>query len=380
MSHTRAAFVLTLALSVVAWPAASKDDAVTPVWPVDDAWTEDFPGSDTLSLVIGESRLLVVESAQISARAWSDGAVLWKSELTATARPVVDGGRVFVPAGDAIHALSDATGAVQWRLPGRVATSPTARSGWLIVPTEDGSLQGVSAADGREVWRIALPALLTTPVVIDGDLVVGGGADGLIRAWQITDGALRWTRETGTRPTQLLAAGGVVFVGGENGQLRSLQQRDGHVNWTYSYNMSITGRLASDERHVYATTIDNSVHAHAFNGHQRWHQYLAFRVVGGMVSDAGSVFVPQSNGEIRIFLAKNGVRAGRLNASPPKSTVIGGLASGGFGDHLRMALTTTAAGTRIALTTYRRTGLAAVPATSAPSGTPLLFTLPGGQP
>jgi outer membrane protein assembly factor BamB len=329
---------------------------------------------------MGESHVVVVEATQISARAWSDGAVLWKSGLTATARPVVDAGRVFVPAGDAIHALSDTSGSVQWRLPGKAALSPAAGSGWLIAPTEDGSLQGVNAAEGREVWRIALAAPLALPVVIDDDLVIGAGADGVVRVWQIGDGALRWARETGTRATQLIAAGGSVFVGGENGELLSLRLSDGRRNWAYSYKMSITGRLASDDRHVYATTIDNSVHAHAFNGHRRWHKLLAFRVIDGLLSDAGKVFVPQSNGEIRLFLAKDGTRAGRLSASPAKSTVIGGLVTGGSGNQLRMALTATTAESRIALTTYRRTGLAAVPAKSAPAGTPLLFKLPGGQP
>ncbi|MEO6221904.1 MAG: PQQ-binding-like beta-propeller repeat protein [Vicinamibacterales bacterium] len=379
MSRTRVTFVCVLVLSVVAWPAAATDHPLTPVWPVDAGWPMNFQAVDTLSLVMTESRVLVVEPAQISARAWSDGAPLWKSELAATARPVADEGRVFVPAADAIHALSDTSGTEQWRLPGRVTLSPTARAGWLIVPTGDGSLQGVSTTQGQEVWRIALPSPLTTSVAIDGDLVIGACVDGSIRAWQITDGAMRWARELGTRPSQLLTGRGDVFVAGEDGRLMSVRQRDGRLNWAYSYNMPIAGRLAVDDRHIYATTIDNSVHAHSFNGHQTWHKLLAFRVVDGMFSDSGSVFVPQSNGEIRMYLAKDGTRAGRLNSSPQGATVVGGLVVGGSGDQLRMAVTASAA-SGIALTTYRRTGLAAVPAKAAPRGTPLLLTLPGGRP
>jgi outer membrane protein assembly factor BamB len=378
VSHTRAALVLTLAVSVVAWPAASDDDPVPAVWPVAAAWSSNFPVADTISLVMGQSRLFVVESTVVSA--WNDGALLWKSELSATTRPVIDEGRVFVSAADAIHALSDANGTEQWRLTvGKISISPTARSGWLIVPGEDGSLQGVSAAQGREVWRIALPAPLIAPVAIDGDLVFGACADGAIRAWQIADGAVRWTQELGTRPTHLIAASGQVFVGGEDGRLRSLRQRDGRENWAYRLEMPIAGQLASDERHVYAATIDNSVHAHTFNGHQAWHQLLAARVVDGMFSDSGFVFVPQSNGEIRIFLAKGGFRAGRLTAPPQDASVIGGLVAGGAGDQLRMAMTVSA-GSQLVVTTYRRTGLGAVAATSAPPGTPLLLSLPGGRP
>ena len=378
VSHTRVAFMLTFALSVAAWPAASMDDPVTPVWPVDASWSSDFPVGGTISLVMDESRVFVVEAASVSA--WRDAAMLWKSDIVATARPVIDEGRIFVPTGDAIRALSIANGSEEWRLPvGKDTISPAARSGWLIATTEDGSLLGVSTAQGREVWRIALRAPLTVPVGIDGDLIVGACADGQIRAWQITDGAMRWEREIGTRPTQLLAANGGVFVGGEDGRLISLRPRDGRINWAYAYNMPLAGQLASDQRHVYATTIDNSVHAHGFNGHRTWHKLLAFRVVNGMFSDSGSVFVPQSTGEVRIFLAKDGTRAGRLNAPSEEAAVIGGMVAGGAGDHLRMAMTVSL-GSRLSLTTYRRTGLGAVPATAAPPGAALLLTLPGGRP
>jgi outer membrane protein assembly factor BamB len=388
--HTRIALVLTMALSLFARsfasspaaerPAASSDDPVPAVWPVAAAWPKSFPAIDALSLLTSDSHLLAVESTQVSALSWSDGEVLWKSSLSASTRPVVDEGRVFVPAGDAIHALSDASGKEEWRLTvGSISIPPAARSGWLIVAAEDGSLQGINAAQGREVWRIALPAPLTSPVAIDADLVIGACADGVIRAWQIADGSVRWTRELGTRPTQLTAGSGHLFVGGEDGRLMSLRQRDGRLNWAYPFAMSIVGRLAFDQKNVYATTIDNTVRAHAFNGHQVWHKPLTFRVIDGMLSDAGGVFVPQSNGEIRIFLAKDGTRAGRLNTAPEDATVIGALAAHGAGDQLRMAITTSA-GSQLTVTTYRRTGLAAVPATSGPPATPLLLSLPGGRP
>ena len=159
---------------------------------------------------------------------------------------------------------------------------------------------------------------------------------------------------------------------------QSLRQRDGRRNWAYAYEMPIAGRLAADEHHVYATTIDNSVHGHAFNGHRTWHKLLAFRVVDGMFSDSGSVFVPQSNGEIRIFLAKDGTRAGRLNSSPAEATVIGGLVAGGSGDQLRMAITTRALADR--LTTYKRTGLPPSPLRARRVERPCFCRCPVGVP
>jgi outer membrane protein assembly factor BamB len=379
VSHPRAALVLVLAFCAFARPSASIDDERASVWPVDAGWSHRFTASDTISIALGHSRLLVIEAAQISARNWSDGAEVWKRDLTATGRPVADEGHVFVPTADAIVSLSDATGAEQWRRAGRAAFSPSARAGWLIVAGEDGSLQGVSTAQGREVWRIDLPAALATQAVIEGDLVIGACADGVVRAWQIADGALRWSREIGTLPTQLTSAYGHVFVGGRDGRLMSVRHGDGRLNWSYAFHMPIVGRLAVDARHVYAATIDNTIHAHSFNGHQAWHKLLAARVIDGLLSDSGMVFVPQSTGDIRIFLAKGGARAGRLNATPANATVVGALIASGSGPDLRLALTAEA-GAQIELTTYRRTGIAAVPASEAPPSTPLELTRPGGHP
>lgn len=386
MSLTRAAFVLTLAClfgATKATPyisAASADDPLRAVWPVGIAWSKPFPLGVEFTLVMGDARLFMVEPKQVTARSWADGSELWKSELSASTRPVADEGRVFVTSNEAVHALSEETGRQEWRIPvGPTSISSTARGGWLIVPGDDGMLRGISTTQGRVVWQIELPAPLTTPVAIDGDLIVGAGADGRIRGWQILDGAIRWTREIGTKPTQVLAASGSVFVGGEDGRLINLRQRDGGIKWQYGFGMPIIGRLASDDRHVYATTIDNSVHAHSFNGHQAWHKLLVSRVVDGLFADSGTVFVPQSNGEIRMFLVERGARAGRLAPPRAEGNVIGGLTSGGTGNGLRLAITSSVA-SEFSLTTYRRAGFGATPATSGPPGTVLELTRPGGRP
>lgn len=380
VSHARAAFMLTGALLCAAWPAARAADTAPAVWPVDSAWASDFPFGGEFALVLGQSRLFVVEPAQVAAHAWRDGAPLWKIGLNATARPVADEGRVFIAADDQIHALSEVSGHVEWRLPtGRVSIAPAARAGWLIVAADSGTMRGVSTSSGRVIWEQALPAALTVPPVIDGDLIVGASADGRISGWNIIDGSLRWTRDVGTRPAQLLAASGQVFVAGTDGRLFSLRYRDGRHNWSYPFGMAVVGRLAADSRHVYATTIDNSVRAHTFNGHQHWRQPLAARVVDGLLADAGTVFVPQSNGEIRMYLAERGTKSGRVVASPTDAVVLGGLVAAGSGNDLRMAITTSAA-SRLTVTAYRRTGLGATGAISGPPGTPLGLSRPGGRP
>jgi len=342
---------------------------------MDTAWTRPFPFGTEFSIAVGNTRLLVVEPTRIAAHAWKDGAPLWVSVLDATVTPVIDEGRVYIAAEEQVHAVSEVSGHLEWRLPtGPLTIAPTARSGWLIVAGATGTLSGVNAALGRVVWQTEVNAPLTTPVSIDGDLVIAALADGRITGWRITDGAPRWETRIGTRPLQVLAAAGRVFVAGQDGRLICLRQRDGREEWDYPFGMAVVGRLAVDETRVYAATVDNSVRAHAFNGHQRWRKTVDARVVDGLLVDAGRVYVPQSNGEIQIFTVE-GAAAGRLPGAAEGASVLGGLASAGVGSGLRMAITSSDA-SELTVTAYQPTGLAATVAATAPPGTALPLALP----
>jgi outer membrane protein assembly factor BamB len=355
-------------------------DPAPAVLPLDVAWTYDFAFSAEFSIVMGDSRVLVVEPTQMAAHAWQDGAPLWTSQLVATALPTVSEGRVFVPTEQTLNALSEVSGFAEWSLPiGRVSTTPAARGGWVVAAGDDGVLRGVTSSTGQVIWERLLLGILSTAIVIDGDLIVGGFADGTVTGWRITDGQPLWTTEIGARPVQLLAASGRVFVAGHDGHLISLRPRDGYREWRYAFGMPIVGRLAADSRHVYAMTIDNAVRAHQFNGNQRWRQEVASRVVGGLFVDSDSVFVPQSNGEVRMYRADaKGTRSGRLAGALQAANVLGGLVTRGTGDDLRLAIAMSTE-TAVTVTAYQRTGLNVTVALDAPTGPALTLTVPPGR-
>src|SRR5688572_617026 len=82
-----------------------------------------------------------------------DGKELWSVELTPDHPLAVDGGRLFVSAGGAIHALDVDSGAIVWRQPvGTQAAAPLVHQGWVITVT-DGELIARSSADGGVVWK-----------------------------------------------------------------------------------------------------------------------------------------------------------------------------------------------------------------------------------
>jgi outer membrane protein assembly factor BamB len=373
---TRTALIFTLLLSSAGPNAAPADEPAAAYLPIGMVWTRPFPLGGSFALVPSASRLLVILPERVDAYAWSAaGAPLWTASLAVTVPPVVGDGRIFLAGAEHVQAVSEVSGHVEWRLPtGRISVSPTAHAGWLIATGDDLRLHAVSATDGRVIWQAALAVPLATPMVIDGDLLVGAFSDGVIRGWNITDGTVRWSTPTGTRPTDILAAHGQVVLTGQNGRLISVHARTGRVDWSYPLDMATAGRLASDADHIYVTTIDNSVRAHNYRGHQQWRKPLAGRIIDGLFADAGRVFVPQSNGEIRIYLSKDGARAGRLIA-PAQSIATGGLKALGSRETLRLLLTQSEPSFR-SVTLYERVGIPITVATTAP-GIPVALSPPG---
>jgi outer membrane protein assembly factor BamB len=378
---TRTTLIFALLLATVAAVAprtVRADDPAPPWWPIELAWTRTFTLGGSFALVPSDSRLLVILPEQVDAYAWAaKGDPLWTARVTVTAPPVVSDGRVFVAVGDEVQALSEVSGAVQWRLPsGRVSIAPTAQAGWLIAGSDDRRIHATSASDGRVIWQDAVPASLVVPMVIDGGLLVGAFDDGIIRSWNITDGKARWSRPTGTRPTHLLAARGHVFMTGENGRLISLDQDDGDEEWNYRLDMPVAGRLAADAKHVYVTTVDNSLRAHNYRGHQAWRETVQSRIVDGLFAEGGRVYVPQSNGKIQIFLAdRDGTKAGEL-AAPVQAVATGGLQSMGSGATMRLVVTQAEQSNR-AVSLFQTGSIPVTVATSAP-GVPVVLRPPAG--
>ncbi len=366
---TRTTFVCLALFFAAVLTAAPRPAPAPALLPLDIVWTRPFPFGDSFLLVPAASRVLTVLPSRIDAYAWaSTGDPLWTSALHATTTPVVHDGYVLVAADEQLQSLSEVSGFVQWRLPtGPISIAPAATAGWVVFAADDHRIWAVSAADGRVIWQTTVAASLTTPLAIDGDLMVGAFDDGIMRGWGIVDGVLRWSTPIGARPTQLLAAHQRVFVTSDNGRLVSLQQRDGRLLWSYRLDMPVAGRIAVDAARVYVATIDNSVRAHDYRGHQVWRQALPppGRVVDGLFTDSGRVYVPQSNGEIRIFLAETGLKSGRVIAPPGDATVTAGLAAIGDGPTLRLALTRSEASAR-SVTLYQRVGIPATVAVTAP--------------
>jgi outer membrane protein assembly factor BamB len=183
--------------------------------------------------------------------AWAEevslaGKVTWRTPLATHGNdvsPVVEPlviGTVAVFAQDgSVHGLRLADGQPLWSFTG--GQSVYGMWQWqdlVIVLTDQVSdharLTGLDAATGAVRWTLRLPGgglYGNLTATADGGLAMVR-ADGTLEVVSLADGAVRWTRRTGT--SQALAAAGSEVFFGVNGRLTAYDARTGRPAWTAS--------------------------------------------------------------------------------------------------------------------------------------------------
>lgn len=155
----------------------------------------------------------------------------------ATLAPVAAGGRVFV-AGTAgtVAAIDASTGRDVWRLNLNtpIAAGVGADGQRAAVVTLANEL--VAMEDGRELWRVRLPARSFTAPLVAGQRVFVLTADRTVRAFDGQTGARLWAQSRPAEPLVLSQPGALLAVGntlvaGLSGRLAGLDPNNGMVRW-----------------------------------------------------------------------------------------------------------------------------------------------------
>lgn len=166
--------------------------------------------------------------------------VAWTAQVGATSAtlvPVAAAGRVFAAsASGTVAALDVATGRDVWRLALNTPLAAGVGSDGqrAAVVTLDNDL--VALADGRELWRVRLPARSFTAPLVAGDRVFVLTADRTVRAFDGQTGARLWAQSRPAEPLVLnqpgaLLAVGNMLVAGLSGRLAGLDPNNGAVRW-----------------------------------------------------------------------------------------------------------------------------------------------------
>lgn len=151
--------------------------------------------------------------------------------------PVVAAGRVFVAGtSGTVAALDGTSGRDVWRLNLGAPIAAGVGSDGQTAAVVTQSNQLVAIADGREVWRVRLPARAFTAPLVAGARVFVLTADRTVTAFDARNGARLWAQSRTTEPLVLSQSGALLAVGdtlvaGLSGRLVGLNPVNGSVRW-----------------------------------------------------------------------------------------------------------------------------------------------------
>lgn len=250
---------------------------------------------------------LALESGVVVAHRLSDGIEAWRVELRSEQPIAVEGTRVFVASGEAVHALASADAAIAWRAPTGKLTAPIlAQDGWIVVASAT-ELTAFRSEDGARVWGRELGPQHTRPT-IEGDNLYVPLDDGRLFALDLRTGADRWVRRV-IRPPAAVAAPALsevlaypdrIFFGA-SGRFFALNAVDGNLAWRFPIGAVLRGRPVGDGTRVFVSAMDNVVRAFdRQDGRLLWHPGLPFRPMGPVLIGT-RIVVPGASAEVRAF-------------------------------------------------------------------------------
>ena len=303
-----------------------------PEAPSDILWTASIAAAPITSpLFAGEYVVLSRQPGIIAAHRLSDGGFVWQKELQSAQQLAADATMVFVPSGEAIHALRLTDGAVAWTAPAGTLTAPLLVQGGWVIATSAGKLMALRAADGTAVWTIDAPPPQSDAAAISGDTLFVPSTDGIVRARSLETGANIWQHRLRGQPGEPVVAGDSVLVGASDKVLYKLSATTGDEKWSYPVRASIRGRVATDGERVFVTALDNMVRALDLeSGALKWQIGLPYRPLTGPVVAGSTVFITGPGTDIEMRRALDGVSAGAIKF-PARLAVPPGMRESEFG-------------------------------------------------
>lgn len=270
-------------------------------------WTAPLEARTAGWPAVAGDRVLAGSHGRFAALDAGSGDPLWTTDLgdRDVGDPTVVGDAAVVPlpgvvSGESgeylteplVRAYGMSDGAERWTVkPPRRGLAVAVDDGTAFVLSwswdQEGTLQAVSLADGRERWRRPVPGSYFLGLAArDGAVCVSSSA-GAVMALEAADGSRRWGRDFDTRPGGLAVDGSTVYVG-HGSDLFALSVGDGSRRWTASVERDSFRTPAVGDGVVYAGTMGGQdaplLAVDASTGDERWrHEFPSTTVEGDMI-------------------------------------------------------------------------------------------------
>lgn len=142
------------------------------------------------------------------------------------------------------------------------SVQPVLADGRLFFGSQEGWAFAVRAFDGETLWNSELPGGTFVSAAVSGDVVAFVSVTGVVRAFDVATGALRWGLTLPKASTTAPCAVGSTFVVADHGgYVTALQAATGAQLWRTRLPAPVLGGIASDGQSVYVPAENMFVYA-----------------------------------------------------------------------------------------------------------------------
>jgi PQQ-like domain len=312
------AISLGLLLPHAARSIAALEQAASKTLPYAAAWNVTIQAQGPPTIAIGPAAIVLAFAHDpLQARAQKDGQLMWSAPLPAVTCPVVGDGLVFVVSGGRLHALDELTGQSRWMVDlGGASPGLTWRPDWVLVPVGT-EVRAYRSRDGAPGWSADVSAMVSSPVVVDGNLVLATldppGLAALDGA-----GTIRWKIDLDAAPGALAVAGGRLYFGAADRTVRAYREASGALEWSFD-RMELVGRPVVGDHQVFVTLYSNEIRGLDRRiGNLRQREPLGGRPAPGLSIAGHDLLVPLDNGDFEVLDAESLKKKVRIASPAPR--------------------------------------------------------------
>jgi len=127
-----------------------------------------------------------------------------------------------------------------------------------------------SPTRGRIKWTAEIGGRVTSSPIVVEDLVIIGGMDGVIHAFDTEDGSTVWTLDAGSNPGAFAYAGGSLYAGTNGGNLYAVEASTGEEQWSRYINYDFKGHPVIHDGLLLAGAKESAVALDPDTGDTKW--------------------------------------------------------------------------------------------------------------